>query len=515
MEFEAFIGGFNVSQSYSQDQERTVNLYPEKSESQGAASRAALYPTPGVTQISAAASGPGRGHLYIGGREFAVFNTSFSEIDVFGTITNRGTVESGANPATLSYNGDGGGEILVTSGNRAYIFDLATNAFTEIAALFGKAHRGAQLDGYFIVLDAAASKFYISDLLDGLTWQTGLKFAQRSQAPDPWKAMEVVGRYIWLVGEQTSEVWYDSGSFPFPFAPHPSGLIQYGISAAFSLRSAEGTLCWLGCSSAGDRYVLKASGFNAEKISTAALENAFRAYNSVVDAQADIYSDRGHLFYLLHFPIENATWAYDLNTGIWCERGTWVPALNRYVTWRPRWHAQAFGEHRILDASTGSLYRMSSDIGTDVDGLAIRRLRRAPVLATGQDAGAQAELIPNQRLFHASYELAMETGLGNAVAPGDDPRVMLRYSNDGGRTFGSELWRSAGKAGDYMRLVIWNRMGQARQRVVEISFTDVTPFRLTAFYVNLAQPVRAVSRVQVVAAIVFGLVLGALAVWRW
>ena len=515
MEFPSFIGGFNVSQSYNADEERTINLYPEESQFKGATSRAALYPTPGVTQVSAAATGPGRAHLFMGGREFAVFNTDFSEISEFGAITVRGTLVSGNNPATLSSNGDGGGEILVTSGNRAWIFDLTTNAFTEIAALFGKATMGAQLDGYFIVLDAAASKYYISDLLDGLTWQTGLKFAQRSQKPDPWKAMNVNGRYIWLEGEQTGEVWFDSGSFPFPFAPHPSGLIEFGITAPFSLASAEGALCWLGQSSAGDRYVFKASGFNAEKISTAALENTFRSYNTVNDAQADIYSDRGHLFYLLHFPTENATWAYDLNTGIWCERGTWVPAQNKYVAWRPRWHVMAFGEHRMLDASTGSLYRMSSDIGTDVDGAGIRRLRRAPILSTGQDAGAQAELIGNQRLFFQSYELLMETGLGNAVAPGDDPQVVMRQSDDGGRTFGTERMRSAGKIGEYKRRVRWSRVGAARQRVIEITFSDVTPFRLTALLVNLGQPVRAVSRVQVIAAAFFGLVLGALVTWRW
>jgi hypothetical protein len=240
-------------------------------------------------------------------------------------------------------------------------------------------------------------------------------------------------------------------------------------------------------------------GFSVEKISTPALESVFRTYNTVSDAQADIYSDVGHLFYLLHFPTENVTWAYDLTTGIWCKRGTWVPALNQFVVWRPRWHAQAFGEHRILDASTGALYRMSSTIGTDVDGAGIRRLRRSPIISTGQDSGAQAEVIPNQRLFFASLELAMEVGLGNAVDPGSDPRVMLRQSKDGGRTFGSELWRSAGKLGDYTRRPIWNRMGMARQCVIEVSFTDVTPFRLLALFANLAQPVRGVSRLQVVA----------------
>ena len=41
--------------------------------------------------------------------------------------------------------------------------------------------------------------------------------------------------------------------------------------------------------------------------------------------------------------------------------------------------------------------------------------------------------------------------------------MMLVYSNNGGNTWGHELWRSAGKQGDYRIQVAWSRLGTAEE----------------------------------------------------
>lgn len=64
--------------------------------------------------------------------------------------------------------------------------------------------------------------------------------------------------------------------------------------------------------------------------------------------------------------------------------------------------------------------------------------------------------------------------------PGADPRIMLRLSNDGGKTWITEQWRAAGKVGEFCRRVRWNRLGSARRRVFEVSVTDPIPWRITA-----------------------------------
>ena len=71
-----------------------------------------------------------------------------------------------------------------------------------------------------------------------------------------------------------------------------------------------------------------------------------------------------------------------------------------------------------------------------------------------------------------------------AGCPGTDPQVMLRVSNDGGKTWISESWRSAGKTGEFYRRVRWNRLGAGRRRVFEISVTDPIPWRILGAYIH-------------------------------
>jgi hypothetical protein len=401
MRFPSFIGGSYESQALTADCSRTINWFPEMLEDAGATSRAVLYPTPGVEQLSSVAVGNGRGHIYVLGREFAVIGSSLVEVGSSGAATVLGTVALDSNPATLTSNGDLGSQLLITSGSNAYLLDMTTNTLSAIAALAGKATHGGYLDGYFLALDAATSTLYFSALGDGASWTTGVDYAQRSLAPDRWLSMIVAGRYIWLLGETTSEVWYDTGQ-RFPFAPAPSGFLTYGIAAPYSAGIIGQDVIWLAATATGKTCVVRAQGFTPQVISTFPLETAFQGYSAVVAAVSDVYSERGHTFYLLSFDRNDVTWAWDATTNLWCERGTWLSGDNRFASWRPRFYAWAHGEHRMLDASGGSIYRMSSAYVTDVDGLPIRRLRRAPAI--------NAE---NRRVFYPSLELDLEPGLGD------------------------------------------------------------------------------------------------------
>jgi hypothetical protein len=80
-------------------------------------------------------------------------------------------------------------------------------------------------------------------------------------------------------------------------------------------------------------------------------------------------------------------------------------------------------------------------------------------------------------------------GIDGAVE-GVDPQVMLRFSNDGGKTWGTELMRSTGKVGEYGKRVRWERLGRARRRVFEISTSDPVPYRITGAAIELGQPVK-------------------------
>jgi hypothetical protein len=85
--------------------------------------------------------------------------------------------------------------------------------------------------------------------------------------------------------------------------------------------------------------------------------------------------------------------------------------------------------------------------------------------------------------FAGSLELVFDRGIGTTTGQGADPRVMMRQSWDGGKTWSSERWRTMGKIGQYRARAVWSRMGAAPQRVIEFSIAD--PVRRALSYANL------------------------------
>jgi len=471
MRFPGFVGPSYVSQSPVADAERTVNLYPEALEVAGK-QQGVLYPTPGFTAFVTLPDAPVRGLFALNDRAFAVGGATLYEVFTGGTATARSAILSndGA-PVTISSNGDGGGQLFLTSGGKGYIYDLGANTLTQVLS---SAHFGAFIDGYFVALDIAAAQAKSSALLDGTSWP-GASFAQRLVGPDTWKAIAVSYRDLWLFGSHSTDVWYNAGLSDFPFAPTPN-VVNQGIVAPYSVALLGSSPVWLSQNQQGAGIVVLAEGYQPRRISTHALEYALSQYASLADAVGWTYQDQGHTHYVLSFPSAGATWVYDVASGTWHERGYWSSADMAYQEYRVRSHMFAFGHHLVGDRTTGTIYRMDIDLATDVDGTGIRRLRRTPHLsATGT------------RITYWAMEVELETGIGIAVGQGSDPQIMAKWSDDYGRTFGNEHWTSAGAIGAYRTRAIWRRLGSGRNRVFEVSLSDPVPWRVVDCFLDVDQ----------------------------
>jgi hypothetical protein len=175
--------------------------------------------------------------------------------------------------------------------------------------------------------------------------------------------MIVAHKEIWLFGTQTTEVWYNAGTAPFPFAPRPDVFIEHGILAPSSAAILNNAPAWLGQSGDGGAVVYHGAGYQARRISTHALEYAFSTYETLTDADAWTYQDQGHSFYVLTFPTARVTWVYDAIAGVWHERGSWNGF--QFVELPVRGHAWANGLHLVGGRTSGRIYQMAIDLTTD------------------------------------------------------------------------------------------------------------------------------------------------------
>lgn len=475
-ELKGFCGGSYVSQSPLASAERSINWYPETNQTEQALSKVSLYPTPGLELFCTLPEGPVRGIFGQSGRCLAVGGRHLYDISSTGTVTDRGTMNFDSSIATMTTNGDGGDQLFVVSGDTGYVLDLTSNVLTSVVS---NVTIGAMLDGYFLALDVDTSTLKVSNLLNGTTWDA-LQVAQRSTASDPWKSMLVVGKNIWLFGEFTSELWYNSGD-TFPFAPFPGALMQQGIAGTFGAARVGSNVIWLAQNADGARTVVKAQGISLTKISTYAIDTLLAGCDRVDDAEVYTYQERGHTFWILNLPAANQTLVYDDTENVWHERGDWDAAGNQYNVDRPRVHTAIFDRHLVGDRDSGAIYTMSADISTNADGEGIRRLRRTPSVQREQ----MGMLFPSLRVF-------VEPGLGLQSGQGSDPQIAMRYSDDGGKTWSNELVRSAGAQGQYTQLVEFNRLGYARYpRQFEVVVSDPIPWRLMGAWLNPPRGTRA------------------------
>lgn len=472
MQIPWFANGAYASQSPNADCEQTINLYTEAMESPGAKSQAVLYPCPGFIERFDLSPGPIRGMYENDGRIFAVSGFNLYELFTDYTSILRGTVAVNDNPAIFTSNGRAGQQLGITSGDHFYSYDLAGNSLSDV--LSSGATTCDFLDGYGLVLDAATSTLRVSDLEDFSNFDS-TQVAQRTQGADPWVGMKVIQSNIWLIGEQTSEAWYNAGTFPFPFAPVPQGFIQQGTRSGFSLASLNNTLVWLQHNAQGAGMVMRLNGYSPERISTHAIEFAIQGYADVDDAVGFTYQQQGHDFYVLNFPQANATWVYDLNTNLWHQRGYWNPLTAVFDCYRIQSHCHTLNNiHFVGDRLTGKVYEMSIEVATDVDGAGIRRLRQFRGLNDDE-----------KWVFYSNSQLVLQSGVGTATGQGVNPQAMLSWSNDGGHQFSSEIWSGAGRQGEYNHRTMWRGSnGRARNRVWRIVMTDPVPWRLINFITN-------------------------------
>jgi hypothetical protein len=222
------------------------------------------------------------------------------------------------------------------------------------------------------------------------------------------------------------------------------------------------TIMWLGSSLQGNGIVWSATSYIPQRISTHAIEyiiGKIAKESRIDDAIAYTYQDEGHFFYVLTFPSGNRTLVYDMKTRIWHERGFWNASKGIMERHRSNCHVFWKGKNYVGDYQNTNLYELDLDTYTD-NGEVIRRIRTGAHIR--QD---------RKRLYHHTFELDVERGVGAVDGDGFDPKLNLQISNDGGITFGSNIPMSIGKVGQYTRRAIARRLGVSRDRVYRV-WTD-------------------------------------------
>lgn len=442
------------------DCQKTINAYPEPDElgTGKDGSIGALVSRPGLTKRLTLPQSPIRGLWRVSstGQVFAVAGNALYEIASDWTYTKRGSLTTTTGNISMS---DNGVELIVVDGVYGYILTLLNNIFQPITAeAFYSSYKVVFIDGYFVLVRPGSDQVYQSGLYDGLSYGA-LDFTTAEYSPDKTVTTLPYRSQLAVFGERTTQFFVDSGNAAFAFTPIQGGTLEHGCAAPLSVAKDGDNLLWLGQDEYGNGVVYKAVGYQAGRASNYGVELAIQGYGVISDASAFMFQMRGHVFYVLSFTDADTTWVLDVQMGQWVE---WRSAKTdgSLGRWRPNCHVFAFGEHLVGDFEDGRVYSIDFANSTD-DGKPRTWQRRFPHVSANL-----------KRMVHNKFQCDFLMGTGTNAGQGQQPTIMMRYSDDGGRSWSSEKWTQLGMIGQGLARAIWRQLGVSRNRVYEVTVTD-------------------------------------------
>lgn len=437
--------------SYNQpgrNSSRLLNCYPQASTEKGPVE---VVGCPGITSYVTPSYGSdthtGRGLYQMKDSLYAVVGQSFYTVS--GAVATRVGSVLGDSRLMLAGNGT---QIVTDTG---YIYDASLGTITYLSDPDRPEWSAVGfLDGYIVYTEANSGRFGVSDLNDASSYDA-LQYATAEGSPDNLITLAVDHRQIYLIGTDSIEIWWNAGTSGFPMERISGGFVELGGLARFGWAKADNAVFLF----ASDRTIRRMSGITPQKVSTTAIEErlATLSDSDAADCRMFSYTWEGHIHVVVRFP--SATFVYDCTTNEWHERQTYG---------KDRWnvnHAVSVGgKVYTMDADTGAIGYLDATVNTEYGGI-LRREVTFPIVYAGE-----------QRAFHSQLDLVFRTG----DAPlGVTPYVTLQYSDDGGSTWRAMPDRELGVIGEYRKILRWNRLGYARDRVYRCALADNAPFLLT------------------------------------
>ncbi len=428
-----------------------------------------LLPFPGL-KLLGNNSGLDRGFHRMAEILYQVKGTSLYEIDRLGNHTLRGTIP-GTGYAIIA---DDGINMFIVTDLKVWQYSTDTNSVTEVTNTNITGAKSVDFfNNQFIYTKDKFST--VSDVGNGAN-ASGLNIIGEETLPDDLVRDYVFQEVIYRCGVRSIVGWYNSGVGSPPIEKLQGRIFNVGLAAINSIASTDQAFYWLG----DDFAIYRASGGSEERISTDAISNAISKYSRVDDAIANTFTFEGQNFYQITFPTGNQTFIISESLGVngWFELSSGVNTPNSSSKYQGRSIINAYGKNLVADDTNGNVYELDFNTYTN-NGESLQRIRVTQSV-NGDLLGSKGK-----RVQMSCLKLIMETGVGVINGQGDNPRIMIEYSDDGGRTWRAGSWPRVGRLGEFTLQVEFFDLGGFYDRIFRISTTDPVNYSIYSATIDL------------------------------
>lgn len=434
-----------VNRSLPVSAQNLVNLYPEQQQ-QDAKNPVVLHRTPGKLLVATVGTGPIRGQVKMGGLDYVVSGNELYGGDRDGSYTLIGRVTGSPDLVSMSENGT---DISIVTGISAYTYSLSDGLVEVSDTDFKNAFTNDYLDGFFIYDKAGTGEWFISNLLSGQIFDSTDNSTTYSNS-DNVLAVKTINGQVYVFGERSIEVYYNSGAADFPFARINELTQEIGTASRYSIQEIDDVVYFLG----NDLEIYRFYSGNLEALSDPAISNQINNLTKPTHCEAWSYKEGSHRFYCLNFPTDSVTLCYDIFTSTWHKRSYFTNGLHKQD--RVRTHLYCYNKHLVGDRESGNIYELDDTVYTDNGGTIVWEAVSPPIHKDGE------------LLFMSEALIEFEQGVGIETGQGSNPQVQLAISENA-KTWTDLGFRSIGKIGEYDWASRWTRLGSFYTRVFKLS----------------------------------------------
>ncbi len=455
------------SKSKIASSQNLYNMYSENTIQSSPFKAPSLYNIPGSSLWTTIPDNfnPYYGSVVMNRYLYVVFGTEVYKIDRNKNITNIGTL--GTSPARVRMVQNGRQVTILTNSGIAYYYTEATDTFGEITDPdFLDSSSITSLDGYTVASILESGQFQVSDLRDTTAWST-LARATAEALSDNIVAVATYQKQLFLLGEISTEIWYDAGVTAQPFRPINQTFIEQGLIGKNAFTVSKSGLFWV----SDTKSIFWAQSFKEKKISTFAIDALLKKLSKPENIIAFSYIDGGHEFINFTSQEDGISIAYDVSTDCWQNRGSLNAAGNSQTYWGVT-DAISFANKIIVPGvENGKLFFLDDEVYTENESTMTSELTSATLF------------FDFNRFKIDNLILVMENGVGiPQPAQGSNPLIELFFSTDGGKTWKTAQAVSFGEEGEYGTQIRWSNLGQARSFIFKFRITDPVPRTILGAY---------------------------------
>lgn len=268
-----------------------------------------------------------------------------------------------------------------------------------------------------------------------------LNFGSAESHPDKIVRGYVYNSFFYAFGERTIEMFSNTGRGNPPFERMNGSILSIGLAAKNSLAHTDKALYFL----ADDQKVYRTFGGQHQEVSSKSIVRQIQKLNKIDDATAFTFSIDGYNFYAITFPESRKTFCLNEEYGSdgWFElnSGDYTDEFFVENTYNVGSFLEIFNKRIMCDLKNGRLFELDPDTYTN-DGKPILRERITHTI----DSSVLG--IKGKKLQAKNIELIMEKGVGNIIGDGEDPKVILDVSYDGGQTWKHISFLKIGRFGE-------------------------------------------------------------------